>query len=81
MDVAEETVSDSFFFHEEKHLELFYIASFLFLSFLVFHIVKKNVENGRKRSKILQDIQRMRRETGETDRSSTLGVLRQISLH
>ena len=76
-DIAEDhSENNSFFFHEEKHLELFYIASFLLLSFLVFHILKRNMETSRKRSKILQELKTLRKDTGET-----VGVLRQISLH
>ena len=74
--------SSLIFFREEEHLELFYLASFLFLSFLLYHIMKKNVENSRKRARVLQELQKMRRETGELEKSHpTLGVLRQISFH
>ena len=70
------------FFREEEHLELFYLASFLFLSFLLYHIMKKTVENSRKRARLLQELQKRRVETGEQGKSQpTLGVLRQISFH
>jgi len=70
------------FFREEEHLELFYLASFLFLSFLLYHIMKKNLQNSRKRGRILQEIQRMRKETGALEKyQPTVGVLRQISFH
>ena len=75
-DIAEDHSENNSFFFEEKHLELFYIASFFLLSFLVFHILKRNMETSRKRSKILQELKTLRKDTGET-----VGVLRQISLH
>ena len=69
-------------FHEETHLELFYIASFLLLLFLTYHIVKRNIEHSRRKAKILQELQRQQTTNRlDNNASPTIGVLRQISLH
>ena len=64
-------------FQEEQHLELFYIVSFLFLTFLIINITKKNVELSRRRANIIESLKKMKVDkNGESS-----GVMRQISFH
>ena len=64
-------------FQEEQHLELFYIVSFLFLTFLIINITKKNVELSRRRASIIDSLKKMKVDkNGESS-----GVMRQISFH
>ena len=61
---------------EEQHLELFYIVSFLFLTFLIINITKKNVELSRRRANIIDSLKKMK-----VDKNGETGVMRQISFH
>ena len=63
-------------FQEEQHLELFYIVSFLFLTFLIINITKKNVELSRRRASIIESLKKMK-----VDKNGETGVMRQISFH
>ena len=63
-------------FQEEQHLELFYIVSFLFLTFLIINITKKNVELSRRRANIIESLKKMK-----VDKNGETGVMRQISFH
>ena len=63
-------------FQEEQHLELFYIVSFLFLTFLIINITKKNVELSRRRASIIESLKKMK-----VDKNEETGVMRQISFH
>lgn len=63
--------------YEEQHLDLFYIISTLFLGFLIFHIVKKNMLLSRRRAELLVTLQKLKLDRN----SENTGVMRQISFH
>ena len=67
------------FFGEETHLEYFYIASFLFLSYLIVILVKQSIRISRKRAVLLQKLKKLQPEAGSIN--SNQAVLRQISFH
>ena len=43
---------------EEEHLELFYLASFLLLIFMIFHIVRKHLADSQRKTSWLANMSR-----------------------
>ena len=67
---------------EEEHLELFYIASFLFLSFLIVIIFKRNLNYSKKKALFLSNIKKIKLQQELTNLSTeNPGFMRLNSYH